>query len=122
MKKILLVDDDHFIRGVYADIISLMAPNEFEIVTAKNGQEGLDTIQKEGPFYALVTDFNMPYMNGGELIREVIKLKISIDRIIILSGIIENELFFSELDEENYKIIFQSKPFAPNRLISLLKN
>ncbi len=121
MKKILLVDDDELIRVVCMDIISILAPKEFEIVTALNGKEGLEKIQKEGPFFALVTDFNMPYMTGGELVSEVIKLKIPLDRIIILSGLMENETFFSGLDRENYKITFQSKPFTPEKLISLLR-
>ncbi len=121
MKKILLVEDNELMRQSCIDMISILAPNEFDIVTALNGREGLETIKREGPFYALITDFNMPYMNGGELVSEVIKLKISLDRIIILSGIMDNELFFSDLDEENYKIIFQSKPFTPEKLISLIR-
>lgn len=121
MKKILLVEDDESIRSVCVDIISILAPKEFEIVTALNGKEGLDTVQTKGPFYALVTDFNMPQMNGDELIREVIKLKIPLDRIIILSGESENELAIEELDKENYKVTFQNKPFSPEKLISLLR-
>ena len=121
MKKILLVEDNELIRGVCVDIISILAPKEFEIVTALNGKEGLEKIQKEGPFYALVTDFNMPQMNGGELVREVIKLKIPLDRIIILSGQSENELAISEIEKENYRVTFQSKPFKPEKLISLLR-
>ncbi len=121
MKKILLVEDDELIRVVCVDIISILAPKEFEIVTALNGKEGLKKIQQEGPFYALVTDFNMPYMNGGELVREVINQKIPLDRIVILSGQSENELDIEKLNKENYKITFQNKPFSPEKLISLLR-
>ena len=121
MKKILLVEDDDLIRGACVDIISILAPNEFEILTALNGKEGLNTIQTQGPFYALVTDFNMPHMNGDELIKEVINLKIPLDRIIVLSGEIENELTISELNKGDYKVTFQSKPFSLEKLISLLR-
>jgi len=121
MKKILLVEDNDLIRAACVDIISILAPKEFEIVTALNGREGLETIQKDGPFYALITDFNMPYMNGGELVSEIIKLKIPLDRIIVLSGESDNETFFLELNQDNYKVTFQSKPFQPEKLISLLR-
>ena len=82
MKKILIVDDSQIARDSFPDIISLMAPNEFEFITAKDGQEALEIIINESnseQIYALITDFNMPRMTGGELVREIIKREISIN-------------------------------------------
>jgi two-component system chemotaxis response regulator CheY len=63
--KILLVDDDRTTRK----LLSLyLKGNGFDVVTAENG---LDAIEKLGgeTVHLVVTDLNMPYMDGIEFIR-----------------------------------------------------
>ncbi len=63
--KILVVDDDRTTRK----LLSLyLKGNGFEVVTAENG---LDAIEKLGgeTVNLVVTDLNMPYMDGIEFIR-----------------------------------------------------
>ncbi|OIP35385.1 MAG: two-component system response regulator [Deltaproteobacteria bacterium CG2_30_66_27] len=63
--KILVVDDDRTTRKM----LSLyLKGNGFDIVTAENG---LDAIEKlgDGTVNLVVTDLNMPYMDGIEFIR-----------------------------------------------------
>ncbi|MHB1011868.1 MAG: response regulator [Desulfobacteria bacterium] len=63
--KILVVDDDRTTRK----LLSLyLKGNGFDVVTAENG---LDAIEKLGgeTVNLVVTDLNMPYMDGIEFIR-----------------------------------------------------
>jgi two-component system chemotaxis response regulator CheY len=63
--KILVVDDDRTTRK----LLSLyLKGNGFQVVTAENG---LDAIEKLGgeTVNLVVTDLNMPYMDGIEFIR-----------------------------------------------------
>jgi len=63
--KILVVDDDRTTRK----LLSLyLKGNGFDVVTAENG---LDAIEKLGgeTFNLVVTDLNMPYMDGIEFVR-----------------------------------------------------
>jgi len=63
--KILVVDDDRTTRK----LLSLyLKGNGFDVVTAENG---LDAIEKlgGGSVNLVVTDLNMPYMDGIEFIR-----------------------------------------------------
>lgn len=64
-KKVLVVEDDESIRSLYADI--LRAEN-YEVITAENGQVGLDQIQKTHP-NLLLLDLMMPVMDGKTLLR-----------------------------------------------------
>ncbi|MFH1771509.1 MAG: response regulator [Candidatus Omnitrophota bacterium] len=60
MKKILIVDDD-------PDIIELVKSrlevNNFEVVTACDGQQAIDVAQKENPAL-IILDVMMPKMDG----------------------------------------------------------
>ena len=125
MKKILLVDDDENIRESIPFVLSIMAPNEFEFETAKNGKEALDKILNQGEinyFYALVTDFNMPKMDGGELIRELLEREIFFPRIIVLSGEVDNQETLKDILSTKPFVFFLRKPTGPNELLNLLKN
>ncbi|MBC7474037.1 MAG: response regulator [Candidatus Sericytochromatia bacterium] len=62
-KKILIVDDSAIMRNLQKNILENA---NFEVVLAKNGLEGKETIEKE-VFDLVVTDVEMPHMNGLEL-------------------------------------------------------
>ncbi len=65
--KILVVDDE-------ADIVSTIQYRlkscEFEVITAKNGKEGLDKAANEKPDLILL-DINMPVMDGHEMLERL---------------------------------------------------
>lgn len=64
MHRILIVDDEpHVTRLVQ---MKLRAAG-YDAVTACNGLEALDKLENEGPFDAIVTDYNMPKMDGRQL-------------------------------------------------------
>lgn len=124
MKKILLVDDDENIRESIPYVLSIMTSNEFEFETATNGKEALEKILSQGEinyFHALITDFNMPVMDGGELIREILKREIFFPRIIVMSGEVENQENLTDVLYTKPYIFFLKKPAGPQEILNLLK-
>ncbi|HSD37494.1 MAG TPA: response regulator [Rhodocyclaceae bacterium] len=71
MKKILLVDDS---ATILLSISNILAKAGYEVEKAGNAAEALKTFDAGTKFDLLITDLNMPGMNGIELIGEVRKL------------------------------------------------
>ena len=68
-KKVLIVDDSALVRKQLSEIISTL---DFEIETAKNGQEA---VEKATSFqYDVITmDINMPVMDGIEAVKQIMQ-------------------------------------------------
>ena len=62
-KRILLVDDEPGVRGLFRMILEL---DDHTVTEANNGAEALDLFTK-GQFDLVATDFEMPVMKGNEL-------------------------------------------------------
>ena len=68
--KALVVDDSRAMRMILGRILKGLG---FEIMEAGNGQEALAAIHASGPFDLALVDWNMPVMNGLELVQAVRK-------------------------------------------------
>jgi len=66
-RKILVVDDSDDTREMMAKLLEL---ESFTVVTAEDGSAGLDTADAERPDL-IITDVNMPKMNGIEMIKRL---------------------------------------------------
>lgn len=66
-RRILLVDDHPENNAL---LTNLLEPLGFELVTACNGQEGLERVKSDAPDL-VITDLAMPVMDGYELIRQL---------------------------------------------------
>lgn len=74
MARVLLIDDDRGIRGMYA---TCLKSSGFEVVQADSGEDGLDHLIQGEKFDLVITDIMMARMDGWELlatIREKLKL------------------------------------------------
>lgn len=67
-KKILIVDDDEFLLGIYAKNFQ---DGEFEVLTAHDGQEAWDIISGGNIPDIVFTGILMPRMTGFELIAKM---------------------------------------------------
>lgn len=67
MAKILVVDDEDHIVMILKENLEFSG---FDVVTATNGLEALDAVQKESPDL-LVLDIGMPKMDGWEVTRRL---------------------------------------------------
>jgi len=68
--KILYVEDEENVRDSIIETFSFFCK---KIIPAANGQEGLDLYRQHGDFDVIVTDINMPVMDGLTMIKEIRK-------------------------------------------------
>jgi two-component system chemotaxis response regulator CheY len=67
--KVLLIDDSRSIRMILKRMMTSLG---FEVLEAENGQVGLNVLaEHNGEVAFIMVDWNMPEMNGLELIRNV---------------------------------------------------
>lgn len=66
-RRVLVIDDDLDIRECLADVLSCAG---YEVRTAQNGLEGLDSLKGFEPCVVLL-DLMMPVMNGQEFLTKV---------------------------------------------------
>ncbi|MGE5409666.1 MAG: ATP-binding protein [Clostridiales bacterium] len=87
---LLLVEDDLASRNLWQRIVNKDLPN-FEVMLASNGYEAMTMIQEATPTI-VITDHNMPLMNGIQLI-ESIRKKEETHRIpvIIVAALLTDE-------------------------------
>jgi len=65
--KVLIVDDDAFLSGIYATKLEL---DRFLVVTARDGEEGLKAAMREKPDLILL-DVLMPKLDGFEVLKRL---------------------------------------------------
>ena len=73
-KTALLVDDSFSIRQMLSFTLKDAG---FDVIEGGNGQEGLTKVQQAAKLDLIITDLNMPIMDGITFIREARKLPIS---------------------------------------------
>ncbi len=62
-KKVLLVDDD--VRNIFA-LTSMLERHQLVVLSAENGREGLELLEKEPDIHIVLMDIMMPEMDGYE--------------------------------------------------------
>ena len=67
--KLLVVDDSSTMRRIIKNTLQRLGYND--VLEAENGVEGWDLMQANKDINVLVTDWNMPEMNGLELVKKV---------------------------------------------------
>lgn len=76
-KRILVVDDSKAMRMIVRRTLRQAGFGEYEIDEAANGLEALAAIQANAPALVL-SDWNMPEMNGYELLTQLRALGIAV--------------------------------------------
>lgn len=67
--NILIVEDEELNRMVVEEMVTMLYP-DFHMIMANNGAEALEILEKERADIIL-SDINMPVMNGYEFVKEV---------------------------------------------------
>lgn len=117
MYKLLIVDDEEFERAALANYIA-WADYDIELIgTAWNGVQALEMIENQIPDI-IITDINMPIMNGFELIKSVRDIKEDIG-IIIISGHSEFEYTSNAIKDGIRHYIL--KPFSDENIIETIE-
>lgn len=114
MKKILIVDDSEMVRNFYSYILKVFS---MESDTAENGLVAYEKILKN-EFSIIITDINMPKMNGYELVEEIRKLEIKTPIIVVSTQDEQKEILKTMKAGAN---IFLIKPTEPDKFINTVK-
>jgi len=111
--KILAIDDEKNIRRLIRNEFSLEG---FDVVTAKNGEEGLKYFDKEN-FNLVLLDIKLPEMSGIEILRRI-KYKSASAAVIMITGYgdIQSAVQCIKLGASDYV----TKPFKLDELITLV--
>ncbi len=112
--NILIVDDSGPMRGVIKKIIRSSGFNVGSFFEAANGIEALDVINKEW-LDIVLTDYNMPAMNGLELLEEMKKDEIFKSVPVVM---VTTEGSNERVEEFISKgaIDYLKKPFTPQQI------
>src|ERR1700692_4701057 len=109
-KTLLVVDDDPKVSEFLADALA----KDFEVMLAKSGESALEQAAAvKGPIHLLLTDFEMPGMNGIDLATKLTALRPDI-KVLLMSGFQGGMLVLN--DGWHYL----PKPFIASNLITLV--
>ncbi len=118
--KILVVDDSSPMRAVIIKTIKASGFSTAEFHQAENGKEAL-AMMKSTWLDLVITDYNMPEMNGMALIREMQKDEI-LSTIPILVITTEGSKEKVEAFIKSGATGYVKKPFSPEEIRSKLNN
>jgi two-component system cell cycle sensor histidine kinase/response regulator CckA len=112
--QILVVDDVDLLRDFARNFLEMAG---FTVLTADNGQEAMTILEHAvDPVDILLTDYNMPSMNGVDLVKRVAARWPKI-KFILASGYLD-EKTQSTVQSHNATLIL--KPYAINDLIKII--
>jgi len=86
MLKLLLIDDEEPIRVALA---RSLRSDGYEVVTAENGEKGIEVFKKERPTIVL-TDIKMPGMDGIEVLKRIKEISPRTEVIVITGTLYED--------------------------------
>ncbi|HOA47751.1 MAG TPA: response regulator [Candidatus Paceibacterota bacterium] len=89
MSKILIVEDDKFLRELLES--KLKEEKDFTVVTAKDGEEGLQKAREEDPDL-IILDLILPGFDGFEVLEKIKSSAATVDtKVIVLSNLGQKE-------------------------------
>jgi CheY-like chemotaxis protein len=111
MKKLLVVEDDPSMRWLLRNLLR----NEYEVTTKCNGVEAFSWLSVQNIPDLIITDINMPLMDGFEFIENLgISGLYKNIPIIVLTGYGDSEIFKRCMSLGVYS--YMTKPFNPSEL------
>ncbi len=115
--KVLVADDEAFIRLLIEQTLEDLEEEGVEILTADNGEKALQKIQEEKPDLVFL-DVMMPKMNGYEVC-ETVKRSFNMEDVYIVMLTAKGQEFDRQRGEQAGANIYMTKPFDPDELVEL---
>jgi two-component system response regulator PilR (NtrC family) len=113
--SILLVEDEKGVRELMAMALSDM----YRTYQAANGREAMEIIYSNNDIDVVVSDFNMPEVNGLELLEKMRTEKINMPFIFVTANThSESKSYASEMGAFDY----MTKPFELEQLKTIIQN
>lgn len=117
-KKILLVEDEDFIRELY---VRQLTKEGFEVKSAIDGTTGLNILKQEA-FDLLLLDIMLPGMNGLQLLREFKTQNPNSPMITILLTNLGQEAVIKEGFELGAQAYLIKASYTPDQVVTEVKN
>ena len=95
MVRALIVDDSRFVRGY---LRGLLQQKGIECVEAADGQAGLNRLHAEGKFDLVLLDWNMPVLNGLEMLKRLRSEDFAGTKVLMVTTEAENDYIVSALE------------------------
>jgi two-component system alkaline phosphatase synthesis response regulator PhoP len=115
MTKILIVDDEAYIRLLIEQTLEELEDQGVELLTANDGEEALETIKAERPELVFL-DVMMPNMNGFDVCHAV-KHELGLNDIYIVMLTAKGQEFDRHKGEAVGADTYMTKPFDPDELL-----
>ena len=112
MKRILTIDDSKTMRDM---LMITLVDAGYDVLQAVDGEDGLDVLSRE-QVDLVITDINMPKMDGYEVIRRV-RANPAYQKLPVLVLTTEGEVDKRAIAKEAGATGWMVKPFDPERLI-----
>ena len=110
-KTVLVVDDDAAILKL---VSTILVDDNYNVLTAINGSAALQKSQDcPSDIHVLVSDFQMPGMNGMDLATQMSRDRPNL-KVVIMSGFHDGTLVLNEGWH------YLAKPFKPSQLRTLI--
>ncbi|MCG8357658.1 MAG: response regulator [Kiloniellales bacterium] len=106
-QKILLVDDEQNVLDAYRRQLR----KRFDITVALGAQEALAKLDDEGPFATIVSDMNMPEINGVQLLKRVREIAPNTIRMMLTGNADQKTAMDAVNDGHVFR--FLTKPIEP---------
>jgi two-component system cell cycle sensor histidine kinase/response regulator CckA len=112
LETILVVDDTPAILIV---VVAILKSASFNVLTARGGAEAISVAMRhEGTIHLLLSDIQMPGMNGPELGKTLKGQRPGL-RVMLMSGMTGGNLLVL-----NYGWAFIEKPFVTEKLLQMI--
>lgn len=113
-KRVLIVEDNHSV----ARMLEALAIDEVEVIIARDGEEGISHI-RQGRFDLIVSDIEMPKMNGVDMYKKALMADPSLcSRFLFFTGT-KNQEYLDFV--RSTKILMLPKP-SPVKVICSMMN
>ena len=95
--RALIVDDSRFVRGV---LRGMLEERGIDCAEAGDGQAGMDQLHSLGevPFDLALVDWNMPVMDGFEMLKQLRAEGFAAMKVMIVTTEAENDFIIRALD------------------------
>ena len=113
--RALIVDDSRFVRGF---LRGLLEERGIECEEAADGRAGLDLLRAGAPFDLALVDWNMPVMNGLEMLKFLRAEGFAEVKVMMVTTEAENDFIIRALDAGADEYLM--KPFDDEALTEKL--
>jgi CheY-like chemotaxis protein len=111
MARIVVAEDQAHIRRI---LVMWLMRHGHDVIEASNGDEALEYVAREG-VDLLITDVNMPGMDGIELTEKVLERCPTISGVFVVTSRCDQRDLLTHLSDPRVRV--HPKPFSPSQLM-----